>query len=145
MVWGIHQQIKRGEQDNVRNEMPNIILIIADDLGIHDLSYGSGVATPNIDSIYKNGVRFINAYAGHATWFKFNVQNRFPFVTIFPFSAPSRAALYTGRFATRFGFEYTPIPKIFGKYFTHPLHNHIHQPIYHHENAHLIPPMSSMV
>lgn len=49
--------------------LPNVILIIADDLGINDLSHGNGVATPRIDSIFQNGVKFNHAYAGHATWY----------------------------------------------------------------------------
>jgi hypothetical protein len=47
--------------------VPNIILIISDDLGINDLSGGCGVQTPNIDSIRHNGVAFAQAYAGQAT------------------------------------------------------------------------------
>jgi arylsulfatase A-like enzyme len=73
---------------------PNIILIVADDLGINDITLTgegpSGIATPNIDSIGKDGVTFTNGYAGNAT------------------CAPSRAALMTGRYATRFGYEFTP-------------------------------------
>jgi arylsulfatase A-like enzyme len=73
---------------------PNIILIMADDLGINDISAtGTGIAgtqTPNIDSIGGDGVTFDNGYAGNAT------------------CAPSRAALMTGRYATRFGYEFTP-------------------------------------
>ena len=73
---------------------PNIILIMADDLGINDISLtGTGVAgvqTPNIDAIGRQGVTFANGYAGNAT------------------CAPSRAALMTGRYATRFGYEFTP-------------------------------------
>jgi arylsulfatase A-like enzyme len=73
---------------------PNIILIMADDLGINDISAtGTGIAgtrTPNIDAIGGEGVTFDNGYAGNAT------------------CAPSRAALMTGRYATRFGYEFTP-------------------------------------
>ena len=62
------------------SSMPNVILIVADDLGYNDLSKGFyGVSTPNIDSIYQNGISFKQAYAGHAT------------------CAPSRAALFTGK------------------------------------------------
>lgn len=72
----------------------NIILIVADDLGWNDLSLTgegpSGMATPNIDRIGREGVQFDNGYAGNAT------------------CAPSRAALMSGRYATRFGYEYTP-------------------------------------
>ncbi len=74
-------------------DQPNIIWIVADDLGYGELtSYGGkDVPTPNLDSIGRNGVRFTNAY-----------------VTA-PFCAASRAALLTGRYQTRFGFEYNPI------------------------------------
>ncbi|HET6970005.1 MAG TPA: sulfatase-like hydrolase/transferase [Phenylobacterium sp.] len=77
---------------------PNIVFILADDLGYNDITFnGGGVAggavpTPNIDSIGRQGVAFANGYAGNAT------------------CAPSRAALMTGRYATRFGFEFTPAP-----------------------------------
>ena len=43
------------------NPRPNIVLILADDLGFSDLpSYGSEVETPNIDQLANNGVRFSN-------------------------------------------------------------------------------------
>ena len=79
-------------------ELPNIIIILADDLGWNDISfYGGGlgngaVQTPNIDRIAAEGVHFSNGYAGNAT------------------CAPSRAALLTGRYPTRYGFEFTPGP-----------------------------------
>jgi len=79
---------------------PNIILILADDMGFNDISlYNGGAAdgsvmTPNIDSIARLGVRFDNGYAANAV------------------CAPSRATLLTGRYSTRFGFEFTPFPKI---------------------------------
>jgi len=77
---------------------PNVVLIVADDLGWNDLTFaGGGVAdgsvpTPHIDSIAADGVRFSNGYSGSGT------------------CAPSRAALMTGRYGTRFGFEFTPTP-----------------------------------
>ena len=76
---------------------PNIVLIVADDLGWNDLSlHGGGVghgrvATPSIDSIAQQGVHFTNGYSGAAS------------------CAPSRAALMSGRYGTRFGFEFTPV------------------------------------
>lgn len=82
---------------------PNVIVILADDLGWNDLTFnGGGVAngavpTPRIDSIGKDGVTFTQAYAGDAT------------------CAPSRAAIMTGRYATRFGFEFTPTAMQFSK------------------------------
>ena len=79
---------------------PNIILILADDMGFNDVSlYNGGAAdgslmTPHIDAIAREGVVFENGYAANAV------------------CAPSRAALMTGRYSTRFGFEYTPFFKI---------------------------------
>lgn len=64
-----------------QNEKPNIIFILADDLGYGDLAcYGQPyINTPNIDSLASKGVRFTQAYAGS------------------PVSAPSRASLMTGQ------------------------------------------------
>ena len=82
---------------------PNVILILADDLGINDIStFGGGVAgglvpTPNIDRLAAEGVNFTNGYAGNAT------------------CAPSRAMLMTGRYATSTGYEFTPTPAGMGR------------------------------
>ena len=79
---------------------PNIILILADDVGFNDLSLYNGGAgdgslmTPNIDALGLEGVVFDNGYAANAV------------------CAPSRASIMTGRYSTRFGFEFTPFPKI---------------------------------
>ncbi|MCB1683072.1 MAG: sulfatase-like hydrolase/transferase, partial [Pseudomonadales bacterium] len=75
---------------------PNIILILADDMGFNDISlYNGGAAdgtvmTPNIDALAHQGVAFNNGYAANAV------------------CAPSRASIMTGRYSTRFGFEFTP-------------------------------------
>ena len=73
-------------------ERPNILLILADDLGKNDISlYGNPpISTPNIDGIGKNGVTFSEGYITS------------------PICAPSRAGLLTGRYQQRFGFEYQP-------------------------------------
>jgi arylsulfatase A-like enzyme len=80
---------------------PNIILIVADDLGINDLTStgqgAGGAPTPAIDSIARDGVSFTNGYAGNAT------------------CSPSRAAMMTGRYPTRFGFEFTSAPVAFAR------------------------------
>ena len=70
----------------VEDRPPNIVLIVADDLGWTDLgSYGSGFyETPNIDSLARDGTRFTSAYAN-------------------PNCAPTRAALMTGRYSPRTG------------------------------------------
>ncbi|MEA1885777.1 MAG: arylsulfatase [Bacteroidota bacterium] len=45
------------------NEQPNILIIIADDLGYSDLScYGGEISTPNLDLLADNGVRFTEFY-----------------------------------------------------------------------------------
>ena len=52
---------------------PNIVLILADDLGWNDLTFGGGgvaggtVPTPNIDSIASEGVNFTTGYAANGT------------------------------------------------------------------------------
>jgi arylsulfatase A-like enzyme len=73
---------------------PNIILILADDLGYADISaYRIGrFSTPNIDRIGLQGVRFTDGYATA------------------PVCGPSRAGLQTGRYQNRFGFEYNNGP-----------------------------------
>jgi arylsulfatase A-like enzyme len=89
------------------NRPPNVVVILADDLGFNDVTfYGGGIAdgavpTPNIDRIGKEGVNFRNGYAGNAT------------------CAPSRAAIMTGRYPTRFGFEFTPVPATMAKFVGH--------------------------
>ena len=88
-----------GPQERLESiDKPNVVLILADDLGWNDLTInGGGVAggtvpTPNIDSIAKQGMNFVNGYAGQGT------------------CAPSRAMMMTGRYGSRFGFEFTPTP-----------------------------------
>ncbi|WP_347835726.1 sulfatase-like hydrolase/transferase [Gracilibacillus sp. JCM 18860] len=45
------------------NNKPNIVLILADDLGYSDLScFGGEIDTPNIDSLASNGLRFTQFY-----------------------------------------------------------------------------------
>jgi len=79
---------------------PNIILILTDDMGFNDVSLYNGGAgdgslmTPNIDALGQAGVVFNNGYAANAV------------------CAPSRASIMTGRYSTRFGFEFTPFPRI---------------------------------
>ena len=72
---------------------PNILVIVADDLGYGELGCygGKEIPTPNIDALAARGTRFTSGY-----------------VTA-PFCAASRAALLTGRYQTRFGFEFNPI------------------------------------
>jgi arylsulfatase A-like enzyme len=44
-------------------ERPNILLIMSDDVGFSDIGcYGSEIATPNLDSLAQNGIRFTQFY-----------------------------------------------------------------------------------
>jgi arylsulfatase A len=69
----------------VAQEKPNIVFVLADDLGINDLScYGrKDQATPNLDRLAKEGTRFATAYCAQ------------------PICSPSRAALMTGKSPAR--------------------------------------------
>jgi arylsulfatase A-like enzyme len=71
---------------------PNVIIVLADDLGWGDLSsYGSTtVKTPNIDRMAAEGARFTSFYVAA------------------PICAPSRAALMTGRWPPRVGIPWNP-------------------------------------
>ena len=79
-------------QAQLSAEHPNIVVILADDLGYGDVGFNGcrDIPTPNIDSLARNGVRCTDAYATH------------------PFCSPSRAALLTGRYQQRFGHEHQP-------------------------------------
>ncbi len=111
---------------------PNIVVIVADDLGYNDLTFaGGGVAnggvpTPSIDAIARQGVEFRNGYAGNAT------------------CAPSRAAIMTGRYPTRFGFEFTPAPKPFMRLIAYMQRNALHPPIYHADREADVPDVSKL-
>ncbi len=72
------KELKDGEK-----EKPNIVFLLADDLGYGELgSYGQKVIkTPILDSLAKQGIRFTNFYAGS------------------PMCAPSRAVMLTGKHA----------------------------------------------
>ncbi len=71
---------------------PNILVIVADDLGYGDIGVhgGKDVPTPNIDALAAAGVRCSNGYVSA------------------PYCSPSRAGFLTGRYQTRFGHEFNP-------------------------------------
>src|SRR6266545_2102909 len=73
---------------------PNILLIIADDLGYGELTCQGNpqIPTPHIDSIAKNGIRFTSGYVSG------------------PYCSPTRAGLMTGRYQQRYGHEFNPGP-----------------------------------
>lgn len=69
-------------------QKPNIILILADDLGYSDLgAYGSEIHTPNLDQLAAQGVRFTQFYNNSI-------------------SAPTRASLLTGQYQHQAGVGY---------------------------------------
>ncbi len=71
---------------------PNVLLIVADDLGMGDVSaYGSRtISTPNIDSLADAGIRFDNAYATSAT----STPSRYGMLTgMYPWRNPDAAIL----------------------------------------------------
>ena len=71
---------------------PNILVILADDLGYADVGFNGckDIPTPNLDRLAKQGVRCTSGYVTH------------------PFCSPSRAGLLIGRYQQRFGHENNP-------------------------------------
>jgi arylsulfatase A-like enzyme len=113
---------------------PNIILILADDMGFNDVSlYNGGAAdgsvmTPNIDALAQQGVRFENGYAANAI------------------CAPSRASILTGRYSTRFGFEFTPTPDTLATIaqWTQDMEQPVLKSTIDHDVARALPPMDEL-
>ena len=95
LAW---QQGPAEANERASETRPNIVLIVADDLGFNDIStFGGGIAngavpTPNIDRLAAEGAIFEQSYSGAST------------------CAPSRAMMMTGRYPTRTGYEFTPTP-----------------------------------
>lgn len=73
-------------------DQPNILVIVADDLGYADVGFNGckDIPTPNLDRLAKQSVRCTNGYVTH------------------PFCSPTRAGLLTGRYQQRFGHENNP-------------------------------------
>jgi len=72
-----------------KQEQPNIIIIMADDLGYGDLScYGSAfINTPNLDNMAREGMKFTDFHSNG------------------PVCSPTRAALLTGKYQQRVGID----------------------------------------
>ena len=80
---------------NISNgQNPNIIVIVADDLGSADVGFNGSteVLTPNLDALALDGAIFSDGYVTASE------------------SGPSRAGILTGRYQNRFGFENSPEP-----------------------------------
>ena len=105
---------------------------MVDDLGYNDLTFaGGGVAggavpTPNIDSIARDGIQFTRGYTGNAT------------------CSPSRAAILTGRYPTRYGFEFTPVPKEFSRVLAWIRRDDPQPPNYFEEREKDVPPLADL-
>ncbi|MCX5758725.1 MAG: sulfatase-like hydrolase/transferase, partial [Candidatus Hydrogenedentes bacterium] len=91
LAWALHDGETAWGAEPAR---PNIVVILADDLGYADLGCQgcSDIPTPNIDSLAREGVRFTNGYVSC------------------PVCSPTRAGLMTGRYQQRFGHEFNPGP-----------------------------------
>ena len=75
-----------------KQKSPNLIVIMADDLGYADVGFNhcQDIPTPSIDSLANDGVKFTNGYVAYSV------------------CGPSRAGFITGRYGQRFGFERNP-------------------------------------
>ena len=91
-VLGCGQDTAGEAVDGEAQRPPNVVFILADDLGYGDLGlYGSEIIeTPHIDSLAAAGVRFTAGYVTAAV------------------CSPSRAGLMTGRYPQRHGYACTP-------------------------------------
>lgn len=71
---------------------PNIVIILADDLGWSDVGFNGcrEIPTPHLDRLAESGIVFTSGYSSH------------------PYCSPSRAGLLTGRYQQRFGHECNP-------------------------------------
>jgi len=114
------------------SDKPNVVVILVDDLGFNEISsYGAGmndgrVKTPNIDQLAADGVLCTNGYSATAV------------------CSPSRAALLTGRFPTRAGYEFTPTAKGMGRLMAKMTEDHKVPPIYNAEIDNQLIPAEEM-
>jgi len=90
------EQAPLNEVDDIdKNKQPNIVFILADDLGWADVSYhGSEIMTPNIDQLAENGMQFEQHY-------------------VMPTCTPTRIGLMSGQYPSRFGVTAPAYGKIF--------------------------------
>src|SRR3712207_6314006 len=74
------------------HKRPNILVIVADDLGWGELGFQGNpeIPTPHLDKLANNGVRCTSGYVSG------------------PYCSPTRAGLLTGKYQQRFGHEFNP-------------------------------------
>src|SRR3954465_3669985 len=92
VLLGIVLEAPAGHAAEARR--PNILVILADDLGYGDGGFHGcrDIPTPNLDALARGGVRFTSGYVSG------------------PYCSPTRAGLLTGRYQQRFGHEFNPNP-----------------------------------
>src|SRR6187401_2929276 len=80
-----------------KGSKPNVIIILADDLGYGDIgAFGAtDIRTPNIDRLASNGLKLTSFYSTS------------------PVCSPTRAGLLTGRFPRRLGIDHVFFPESF--------------------------------
>ncbi|AQT69303.1 Arylsulfatase [Anaerohalosphaera lusitana] len=87
VLGGAVSKVKGGKVSGERGDRPNVVLILADDMGWSDIGcYGGEIDTPNIDELGYNGLRFSQFH---------NTAKCFP----------SRACLLTGKYAQQCGMD----------------------------------------
>ncbi|MCA9079029.1 MAG: sulfatase-like hydrolase/transferase [Planctomycetaceae bacterium] len=93
LVFSLALHLPAGAATLNAAERPNILLLIADDLGYAELGCqgNTDVPTPHLDRLAAQGTRYTNGYVTAA------------------FCSASRAGLMTGRYQNRFGYEFNPI------------------------------------
>jgi arylsulfatase A-like enzyme len=88
IAFGVLCFVAAANSHAAEHKRPNVIVLIADDLGVGDLGFSGGkdIPTPNLDQLASEGITFRNGYA-------------------VPMCAPSRVAFLTGRNPEKIGFE----------------------------------------
>jgi arylsulfatase A-like enzyme len=108
----LSQCAKKEKQPEHYNKLPNVILILADDIGYGDLGcYGGKISTPNLDKLAGSGIRFTDAHSPAAL------------------CAPSRFSMLTGSYPYRSysagGAWNTNSPSIFSDPYGHTKEGHM--------------------
>src|SRR4051812_45978442 len=85
--------VQQMPQAHAADRPPNILYIVADDLGWKDVGFhGSDIKTPTLDALASGGAKLEQFYAQ-------------------PMCTPTRAALMTGRYPMRYGLQTAVIPQ----------------------------------
>lgn len=105
------------------SQSPNIILIMADDMGYSDLGFmGSGIETPNIDRLAQKGIVFSQFYNSGR-------------------SCPTRASLLTGLYSHKTGMGWMSASNLGSRGYTGDLNRHCVTPLPRHLKVPIIRPI----